>query len=269
MIGIVDLSGGFGNQLFQYSLAFELQKIGYEVHIYDQEKLDYFEKKINGMKKANNFKLLMIQQFKNILYFEKKYIKNFKNSLNINTEAKQNDAYFAFFNGFWQNYDLVKDNKEDIKKLIEHQDISSSNVENNKGKTFVHVRRTDYVGFGENLDTEYYRKALNYIKENKGNYPFHVFTDDYKWVKSQKIFKDAEHIEINNNNLRDKEIVFKTFSEMSNYENYITANSTFSWWAAVLNQNKDLIKICPDPYFRNDDGTRNLYDNTWIKISRN
>ena len=64
----------------------------------------------------------------------KKYIKNFKNSLNINTEAKQNDAYFAFFNGFWQNYDLVKDNKEDIKKLIEHQDISSSNVENNKGK---------------------------------------------------------------------------------------------------------------------------------------
>ena len=56
---------------------------------------------------------------------------------------------------------------------------------------------------------------------------------------------------------------------MSNYENYITANSTFSWWAAVLNQNKDLIKICPDPYFRNDDGTRNLYDNTWIKISRN
>ena len=55
---------------------------------------------------------------------------------------------------------------------------------------------------------------------------------------------------------------------MSNYENYITANSTFSWWAAVLNQNKDLIKICPDPYFRNDDGTRNLYDNTWIKISK-
>ena len=65
-------------------------------YIYDQEKLDYFEKKINGVKKTNNFKLLMIQQFKNILYFEKKYIKNFKNSLNINTEAKQNDAYFAF-----------------------------------------------------------------------------------------------------------------------------------------------------------------------------
>ena len=36
----------------------------------------------------------MIQQFKNILYFEKN-IKNFKNSLNINTEAKQNDVYFA------------------------------------------------------------------------------------------------------------------------------------------------------------------------------
>ena len=67
----------------------------------------------------------------------------------------------------WQNYDLVKDNKEDIKKLIEHQDISRSNVENNKEKAFVHVRRTDYLGFGENLDTEYYRKALNYIKENK------------------------------------------------------------------------------------------------------
>ena len=147
--------------------------------------------------------------------------------------------------------------------------MSKLNIENNDAKTLVHVRRSDYIDFGENLDAEYYRKALNYIKENKGNYPFHVFTDDYQWVKGQAIFKDAEHVEINNNNLRDSEIVFKTFKEMSNYENYITANSTFSWWAATLNHNKNLIKICPDPYFRNDDGTRKLYDNTWIKISRN
>ena len=68
---MVDLETSYFNILS----AFELQKIGYEVHIYDQEKLDYFEKKINGVKKTNNFKLLMIQQFKNILYFEKIYKK--------------------------------------------------------------------------------------------------------------------------------------------------------------------------------------------------
>ena len=65
-----------------------------------KKKLDYFEKKINGVKKTNNFKLLMIQQFKNILYFEKKYIKNFKKFVKYKYRSKQNDAYFAFFNGF-------------------------------------------------------------------------------------------------------------------------------------------------------------------------
>jgi len=69
--------------------------------------------------------------------------------------------------------------------------------------------------------------------------------------------------------LRDKDLVFKTIFKMSNYENYITANSTFSWWAATLNQSQNLIKIRPEPYFKIEDGTRNLFDNSWIDIRRN
>ena len=82
-----------------------------------------------------------------------------------------------------------------------------------------------------------------------------MFTDDYKWVKeSQKIFKDAEHIEINNNNLRDKEIVFKTFQKCQTMKIISQPIQHLAGGQRLLNQNKDLIKICPDPYFRNDDG---------------
>ena len=38
MIGIVDLSGGFGNHLFQYSFALSLKKQGVKVYLFNQEK---------------------------------------------------------------------------------------------------------------------------------------------------------------------------------------------------------------------------------------
>ena len=61
MISIVDLNGGFGNQLFQYSLAIKLKKMGFSVHIYDPTKVDYFNKKIDGINKTNNLKLMSLQ----------------------------------------------------------------------------------------------------------------------------------------------------------------------------------------------------------------
>lgn len=52
---------------------------------------------------------------------------------------------------------------------------------------------------------------------------------------------------------------------MKHCNHIITANSTFSWWAAWLNENKDAFKNVPDkPY-----GNFHMIPKTWIKIPVN
>ena len=67
-----------------------------------------------------------------------------------------------------------------------------------------------------------------------------VFSDDIKWVK--------EHIKIDARKIYVSEMNFSDFQEltiMRYCKHNIIANSTFSYWAAYLNNNPEKIVICP------------------------
>ena len=49
------------------------------------------------------------------------------------------------------------------------------------------MRRNDYKKFNEELNIEYYEKALSIMKMKVKNFEYSVFTDDIDWVKKQKI----------------------------------------------------------------------------------
>ncbi len=50
---------------------------------------------------------------------------------------------------------------------------------------------------------------------------------------------------------------------MKNCKHIITANSTFSWWAAWLNEKDDAVRIVPaKPY-----GPKGMLPDSWIKLS--
>ena len=99
----------------------------------------------------------------------------------------------------------------------------------------LHVRRGDYTSLQECLSVGYYEKALFMAKENIENFSFSVFTDDIAWVKNMKYFKVLK-IFIIRQIRRDTLIAF---SQMLQFQNFITANSTFSLTAALLSQNKN------------------------------
>lgn len=90
------------------------------------------------------------------------------------------------------------------------------------------------------LDESYYSKALSYFNKD---IKIAIFSDDIEWCKS---------------NIKNKNIYFIEESPivdlriMSICENNIIANSTFSFWGAYLNENKNKKVICPQNWFKEE-----------------
>lgn len=111
----------------------------------------------------------------------------------------------------------------------------------------VHIRRGDYLlhpdlsrAVKRIYAEKYYDKAMAYINERKKNPVFLFFSDDIEWVKD-KIACPFEHYYISEMNLKD----YEELMIMKECKNNITANSTFSFWGAWLNQNENRIVTIP------------------------
>jgi hypothetical protein len=86
---------------------------------------------------------------------------------------------------------------------------------------------------------DYYAKAISYMKQQLGDgVHFFLFTDDEEWVKEEM------HWDIDSTLISGKSAV-EDFYLMSLCKHHIIANSTFSWWAAWLNNNPDKMVIVP------------------------
>ena len=110
----------------------------------------------------------------------------------------------------------------------------------------IHVRRGDYLNHDHfcKLDTRYYSSAIAKFLPEIEKYHFVVFSNDIDWCK--------------NNLIEENDLV--TFLEpgtdavdmmlMSLCDHNVIANSSFSWWAAFKNKNKNKKIICPKNYIR-------------------
>ena len=129
----------------------------------------------------------------------------------------------------------------------------------------LHVRRTDYVTNSEhhlNLTTEYYEAALKQFDDDRNVI---VFSDDPKWCLEQEIFSDDRFIVSENDDNR------VDLCLMSLCDDFIIANSSYSWWAAWLSTNKDKKVIAPVQWFgtkgyTKDHDTKDIIPETWIRI---
>lgn len=293
---IIKLQGGLGNQMFQYAfgryltlknnsklvldLSF-LTKRPYGVnYTFRNYELSEFDIKADIQNNTNNL-------YKNIL---SKIIGKFKilqllNVVKFPVIIVQEDfrpikKYLNlrgnyYLDGFWQSEIFFKEFETQIR-----QDFNFNSEIPNQCKSFVneiyqnnsiclHIRRGDFLKNAENRTThgvcsiDYYKDAIQHISKNI-EYPiFFVFTDDFQWAKSEfknNNFKFFDFEDLQSNAVLNLQI-------MSKCKHFIISNSSFSWWAAWLSENKNKVVIAPKTWFtdKNIDFSKVVPEN-WIKF---
>ena len=111
----------------------------------------------------------------------------------------------------------------------------------------IHIRRGDYlyVQHAQAINREikqgrYYERAMERFARKGKNLCFLIFSDDIAWVR-ENFPCSYPHIYISDRGFKD----YEEMMLMSYCDHNIIAHSTFSYWGAWLNQNKEKIVIYP------------------------
>ncbi len=284
---IIKFSGGFGNQLFQYSVAknFELNKKfkiipdfnffrNYKLHKNYIQKIGFKEESLKFYLSSSFFPDRSLPYTKYYLEFFNfcKFIKEKENMEYIHLE--NHDLNNLYLDGYWQNLNYFSDKTKIIKKnitkfLYKYKKKKSHIFDQTHKNNFVmiHFRLKDYKN-KENINKHgllkknYYLKAINLINTFKKKNKYIIFTDELDIAKKKFSF-------LKNKIFFDKKFVsdpITTMYYMTICDDFIISNSTFSWWAAYLSKNQNKIVICPNKWFVSNKYKRISYEKKWIKI---
>jgi len=170
-------------------------------------------------------------------------------------------------NGYFQHEKYFSHNKNLIYKSLHFEEKMQKKIKATYGEILqdsisCHVRLGDYQILKDShpllIETNYYK---NLFKKNEDKNIL-IFSDDIKYCKKLDIFNQPNiHFISTKNDIYDLYL-------MSICEDNILANSTFSWWAAWLNQNENKKVYFPEKWFgdgKNNTNPDGLFLETWIK----
>lgn len=174
----------------------------------------------------------------------------------------QSDAYFR---------PITAGIREDLRIEIPagcHQAELVAGMINREESVAIHVRRGDYLSspLHQVCTHDYYRKAIRHMRQQLHAPRFFVFSDDIKWCEENFSGPDFHLIKIPQTN-QSPAIEMEL---MKRCHHQIIANSTFSWWPAWLNENKDKIVLMPYRWFNQENLNRRamrwLVPEEWVRI---
>lgn len=254
---IIRLRSGLGNQMFQYAFFKQMQ----QWHGPEKVKLDistYHWKAHNGLELHRVFDIDLqkdsVPDSVSLSYADVGYklhhrilrrLRGIKHRSYVNWKNIQFEEYKnlddIYIEGYWNNEIYFAGVKEEIRKAYRFTKIELTNYQTRilneieSGESVsVHVRRGDYKKYPKAFpmcSPDYYRKAVELLSKEGKNLKCFVFSDDLPWCKKELQFlPDVVFVE---NPVRDH--AYKDMMLMSRCKHNIIANSTFSWWAAWLN----------------------------------
>lgn len=152
-----------------------------------------------------------------------------------------------------------------VKKLLE--------TRTNHTSCSIHIRRGDYLKHTiqtmlPKISLEYYYRAIDTILEKFPHTHFYIFSDDSLWCKNNL------HI-LGKNTIVSDNISKNTIEDlvlMNCCEHHILANSSFSWWGAMLKNIVPQIScthsltIAPSNWFTHIQQNDFIHMTTWIRL---
>jgi len=275
---ISQLDGGLGNQFFEYATGRLIAKKnnvnffidpGYLLAFRFHKKCNRSPEILKMCLKSNIASRRDIRRFifssgissvdmyfRRFKFFDKNVYKFPEEDLD-NMKNKKNAYLIGFVSG-----DFFKTIKKDLELEFSLKDkINIINILKDVRKNnsvSIHVRRGDLLENGKlyPLSIDYYKQAVDYLKDKKKNLKFYIFSDDIAWC--EKKFRWIENVIFVKNNS-----VTEDFELMKNCKYNILANSTLSWWVGYLGKSK--IVIAPKHFGASkNDSCSDLILKNWI-----
>ena len=163
--------------------------------------------------------------------------------------------------GFFQTEKYFKHIEKQIRKDFtfkdEIKDECDDLIKQFTNPIALHIRRGDFIWNNKNhppLSLDYYKSALQLFDSDR---EVIIFSDDTEWCKEQELFVDDRFA------VAEGGDQFYDLCLMSMCDDFIIANSTFSWWGAWLGNRGKV--IAPNKWFGETLGhdTKDLYCKGW------
>ena len=284
---IVKFNGGLGNQMFQYAFARALEAETNTKTVFD---MSFFEKKYARPFELDifNVKVETITNFwdklklKLIWKLRKKL--NGKKILGINFYCEPHFEFDeklfkldknTYIEGFFQGEKYFKDIEDIIRADFQFKNMPNEQNQvliekiNATNSISLHIRRGDYVqkkryqNVYATCSLDYYKRGVEYIAGMFENPTLFIFSDDIEWVKENlQLPYEGVYVSHNTGNRS-----YEDMRLMSLCKHNVIANSSFSWWGAWLNNNKEKVVIAPKKWFNDEKIVQtDVIPKDWVRI---
>lgn len=291
---VIQLEGGLGNQMFQYAMAHIIADINKVPVKIDKKFLNLknntrgctprnFELGVfyNSFLQASESDVISLTNLSNINKIKKRIGLNYPKVYQEPSFDFQSNVFSiqspAYIKGYFQSYKYFIGYEDLILNFFSFpiDSLDSKNREllsdiKHGNSISIHVRRGDYVQdkitqeFHGNCSLEYYFESIALLVSKYKDVKLIFFSDDSEWVKEH--FKNLPYsklfIDHNNDENSWKDMLLMSFCTHN-----IIANSSFSWWAAWLNENPHKTVIAPKNWFTDTGKDANdLIPEEWIRL---
>lgn len=268
---ILQMSGGLGNQMFQYALYLKLKSLGKEVKFDDVEtylldnarpiqlnvfRINYPRATREEIIEMTDGSLALKDRIRRKLTGRK--TKEYRED-GFRFDPKVLEVDPAYLVGVFQSERYFKDIEQQVREAFRmdtslltpatlelQQEIDSVNA------VCLHVRRGDYLAtpevYGEICTDAYYDGAIEMIKQKYPDAVFYLFTNDQPWANFFMNARKDTNIRLVKGNT--EYTGFLDLYLMQHCKHFIIANSSFSWWGSWLCEDPNKTVIAPARWFQ-------------------
>ncbi|MCS3798576.1 alpha-1,2-fucosyltransferase [Niastella sp. OAS944] len=285
---VVNLKGGLGNQMFQYSFGKGLamllnQELFLNTGIYDRGKsnrqydLDIFKLSSHSIAGGESIYRTLKESDGRIFHVNEKYF-HYHGSLmkslkKYSLVISPSDNVHWLCSGYWQSYKYFEHMESVLRNdftfcnpIHEKWPNIAEQIEQ-RNSVMINVRRGDYLNkldFHGVVDMAYLTKAMDIVYKNVIDPWFCIFSDDMKWCREN--FGGLKNIFFVDETYYDPKYQYY-LQLMSMCKHFIISNSSFSWWAAWLCQRKNKLVIAPKNWFKDQDiNAKDLLPPSWLSV---